>query len=150
MYWRQVKSAKKAMKSMPVSVKAVIVSRDGKALVMRKYNGIIDLPGGKVEPGEDMYEALAREVKEETGLTVSKFDFVASWVKHSAELGDRLVIVFETQIKKKAKSIDVKMSEEHVWHEFMLWEQAEELAHMTPGYANALQICFSRYAPVNV
>lgn len=146
MYWRQVKSAKKAMKKLPVSAKAVVVSRDGKALVMRKYNGVVDLPGGKVEQGEDLYEALSREIEEEIGLKIKKFDFVASWVKHNAEMGDRLVIVFETQLKQKAKNIEITLSDEHVWGEFMYWDKAEELAHMTPGYANALQICYSRYA----
>jgi len=147
-YWRQVKSTKKALKNLPVSTKAVLVSKDGKALVMRKYHGIVDLPGGKVESGEDLYTALQREIEEETGLSTKKFDFVTSWVKHSAELGDRLVIVFETQLNKKAKNIGLKISDEHAWAQFLTADEAEELADMPPGYANALQICFSRYAKV--
>lgn len=143
--WRQVKSTKKALDNLPISAKVVIVSRDGKALVMRKDNGVVDLPGGKVEKGEDLYEALIREVDEETGLKVKKFDFVSSWVKHHRTMGDRLVLVFETQLKKKAKEIKIRFSEEHVWGKFMLLDEAEELVDMVPGYMNALQICYSRY-----
>lgn len=148
MLWRQVKSTKKALDNLPVSAKVVIVSRDGKALVMRKDSGIVDLPGGKVEKGEDIFEALIREVAEETNLKVKKFDFVSSWVKHHPVMGDRLVLVFETQLKKRATDIKVKLSEEHVWAEFLIEAEAEELADMVPGYANALQICYSRYARV--
>lgn len=133
------------MKKLPVSAKAVVVSKDGKALVMRKYDGTLDLPGGKVKKQENLYDALSREIEEEIGIEASKFEFVSSWVKHSAEKGDRLVIVFETRLKQKAKDVKITLSEEHVWGEFMHWDKAEELAHMTPGYANALQICDSRH-----
>lgn len=148
MLWRQVKSTKKVLDSLPVSAKVVIVSRDGKALVMRKDSGIVDLPGGKVEKGEDIFEALVREVHEETGIKVKKFEFVASWVKHHPVMGDRLVLVFETQLKKRASDVKLTLSEEHVWGKFLVEDEAEELADMVPGYINALQICYSRYAVV--
>lgn len=148
MLWRQVKSTKKALENLPISAKVVIVSKDGKALVMRKDNGTVDLPGGKVEKGEDLFEAIIREVDEETGLKVKKFEFVASWVKHHPVMGDRLVLIFETQLKKRAKEIVLKLSDEHVWGQFMLEDEADELADIVPGYTNALQICYSRYTKV--
>jgi len=60
-----------------LSVNALIWA-DGKLLLLKRadnkeidpgaYSGI----GGKVEPGEDFYSALLREIKEETGLTEFK------------------------------------------------------------------------------
>jgi len=145
-YWRQVKSTKKALQNLPVSAKVVLISRDGKALVLRKGSGTFDLPGGKVESGEDLYQALQREIEEEVRFSAKKFDFVSSWVKHDPILGERLVLIFETQLKNRADDLSVKLSDEHIWGKFMSAEEAAGIEDIQPGYQNALEICFSRYA----
>jgi ADP-ribose pyrophosphatase YjhB (NUDIX family) len=54
-------------------VSAVIV-RDGEFLAVRRarppMQGLFTLPGGAVEAGENLAEAVQREVLEETGLTI--------------------------------------------------------------------------------
>lgn len=49
--------------------------RNGKILLIKKtrgpYEGLWDLPGGKAEHGEQLDEALKREVLEETGVLVN-------------------------------------------------------------------------------
>jgi len=144
-YWQQIGSAKKALKTMPVSAKAVLVSKDGQILLMRKSSGLVDLPGGKVEEGEDLYLALEREIHEETGLKIKEYEFTASWVKHHPELGDRLVIIFEARVDLKAKKIDIEMSEEHGWFDFICPTIVDEIGDMPPGYGNAIKICHDRY-----
>src|SRR5262245_12476106 len=56
-----------------LAVSAAIV-RDGKILVVRRArapaHGLYTLPGGVVEVGETLMEAVAREVREETSMTV--------------------------------------------------------------------------------
>jgi ADP-ribose pyrophosphatase YjhB (NUDIX family) len=56
-----------------LAVSAAII-RDGKVLVVRRArppaNGLFSLPGGVVEIGETLHEALRREVREETGMAV--------------------------------------------------------------------------------
>jgi 8-oxo-dGTP diphosphatase len=48
--------------------------RDGKVLLVRRArppaNGLYSLPGGVVEIGETLREALLREVREETGMAI--------------------------------------------------------------------------------
>jgi len=52
------------------SVRGIIV-RDGKvAMVHSKKYDYFKFPGGGIEPGEDRYATLIREVKEESGLVV--------------------------------------------------------------------------------
>lgn len=56
-----------------LAVSAAIV-RDGKVLVVRRARkpalNLYTLPGGAVETGETLHEAVVREVREETALTV--------------------------------------------------------------------------------
>jgi 8-oxo-dGTP diphosphatase len=55
-----------------VSVAAAVVRDDGKMLaIKRRDNGHWEPPGGVVNVGESLTEALVREVREETGYTVS-------------------------------------------------------------------------------
>ena len=56
-----------------LAVSAAII-RDGKVLIVRRARpparGLYTLPGGGVEAGETLHEAVVREVREETGLEV--------------------------------------------------------------------------------
>jgi len=56
-----------------LAVSAAII-RDGRVLIVRRNNppahGLYTLPGGIVETGETLHEAVIREIDEETGLAI--------------------------------------------------------------------------------
>lgn len=70
-------------------VGAVIVD-DGKVLFLERkaddfMGGLVELPSGTIDEGEDLLTSLAREVKEETGLEVVSVDgFISTFDYRSA------------------------------------------------------------------
>lgn len=58
-----------------VHVAVAVVIRQGRVLIARRpdhvhQGGLLEFPGGKVEPDETVQQALVREIAEETGLSV--------------------------------------------------------------------------------
>ena len=68
------KGSQPAMTITPVAAAIAVVLRGGEILLVRRANqpdaGKWGFPGGKIEPGEPVQTAAAREVAEETGLVV--------------------------------------------------------------------------------
>ncbi len=58
----------------PYLAVSAAIFRDGRVLIVRRgrppAHGLYTLPGGGVELGETLVEAVIREVREETGLTI--------------------------------------------------------------------------------
>lgn len=58
----------------PILAVSAAIIRDGKVLVARRNRGpaygVWTLPGGVVEAGETLIEALVREIDEETGMAI--------------------------------------------------------------------------------
>ena len=56
---------------------AVLIRSDGAALLAQRpddkvYSGYWEFPGGKIEPGEPVAEALGREIREELGIEIER------------------------------------------------------------------------------
>lgn len=58
-----------------IHVAVAVIIREDRVLIARRpdhvhQGGLLEFPGGKVEPGETVQQALVREIQEETGLQV--------------------------------------------------------------------------------
>lgn len=64
----------RAYPDRPFLAVSAVVIRDGKVLIIRRAagvaSGIYTLPGGVVEAGETLTDAVVREVREETALEI--------------------------------------------------------------------------------
>lgn len=63
-----------------LTVVAAVIWRQGRYLAVgrprgKSHEGFWEFPGGKVEEGESLKEALARELAEELGIVAERFDF---------------------------------------------------------------------------
>ncbi|CAN1492126.1 COG1051 ADP-ribose pyrophosphatase [Rhabdaerophilaceae bacterium] len=69
-----------AARSVPVLAASIAVFRDGKVLLAKRGKapalGLYSLPGGRIEPGEQMVDAVSRELAEEVGISARLVGFV--------------------------------------------------------------------------
>ena len=82
-------------KTVHVGVYGVFLN-EGNILLVRKargpYTGLLDLPGGRIEHGEQPTDTLLREIKEETGIVVSSwalFDNFAFTMSYGEEENEK-------------------------------------------------------------
>jgi len=126
-----------------VTVRAII-KRDQKVLLLRRakgnpsYQGLFELPGGKVDIGEDPQDTLKREIAEETGQmieTVQLFD-MRSEVEQSDHGNQYIILIFLVTLEP---STTFELSDEH---DKYLWKPTSELqlSELTPITRIALQI----------
>ena len=124
----------KIVKCMPIpSVEAIIV-KDGKLLFLRRKNSPARrqwwFPGGRIRRGESVEEALLREVKEETGLTVTKYRLVNVYSRIFPERHD-ITIVYLCECDQE----EVMLNSEH--SEFKFFKELPEDIH--PYLLKAIQ-----------
>ncbi|KAH7193756.1 NUDIX hydrolase domain-like protein [Fusarium flagelliforme] len=110
-----------------ITVGAAILHKNKRSILMLKraahetyYPNVFELPGGKVDGAEKIHDAIVREVKEETGLTVTKVItslapftyFTEKTVKEKIILRTTLQLSYVVEVKEDGDGFVVD-SEEH-------------------------------------
>lgn len=98
---------------MLVGVCGVVTNATGDVLLIRTAKAGWELPGGRVEPGEELHEALRREVREETGCDLETLGEVVGVSDHVAS--DRLLVVFRATAASDAVATDDADALEAAW-----------------------------------
>lgn len=60
-----------------------LLQKEDTILLVRKsrgpYKGLLDLPGGRIHQGENLWETLTRELQEETGIKARNYTFLGNF-----------------------------------------------------------------------
>ena len=117
------------IKKMPKTVVgALIMNKNGKFLIIRSPKWkTLAIPGGHVEFGERVEDALIREIKEEVGLEIENPQFlqVVEIIKDENFNGDEHFIGLEYLVKTEQLEDAIKMDNEEITEYF--WLSAEEI-----------------------
>ncbi|TQQ83678.1 NUDIX domain-containing protein [Halonotius terrestris] len=105
-----------------VSQKAIIESPDGSLLVMQMDETTWELPGGRMGAYEEPVVGLKREIREETGLSVTIDEPIhtAAWRNDQGRGRYSVVYACETE------ETEVTLSEEHCDYEWVSPETARD------------------------
>ncbi|HWK43893.1 MAG TPA: NUDIX domain-containing protein [Stellaceae bacterium] len=95
--------------SFPVSIKGVVLF-GGRILLLENERDEWELPGGRLELGEDPPECLAREIDEELGIAVEVGPILDSWCYEP--LPGRIVVIV-TYGCQADSAVQPRLSHEH-------------------------------------
>ena len=125
-------------------VGAIILNEKNKVLMMSRktddfMGGIDELPSGNMEQGENIYDALVREVKEETNLDIvnvksyiGSFDYISGSGKKSRQYNFVLDV-------KNTENIILTEHDEYKW---LTIEEIRKSNKITDEVKYILEICY--------
>ncbi len=125
----------------PIGV-AIILLKNSKLLMGRRKNGYkpgtMGVPGGRIEKGETVENAVVRELMEETGIVPKKFKFIGV-VRNDQRESVFVHFVFVcTDYEGEPNNIEPEMCEGWDWYDF------DELPdNILPGHKAAIEMYLS-------
>ncbi|NOT64243.1 MAG: NUDIX hydrolase [Acidobacteria bacterium] len=84
---------------------------DGRVALVRQYRHptkleLLEIPAGKLEPGESPEECAAREVEQEIGWLPGKMQLLADFYSTPGFCGERLYVYLATELTPSQQSLD--------------------------------------------
>ena len=125
----------------PVSVKGIAV-QDGLVLLLRNERNEWELPGGKLELGEDPADCVVREIGEEAGWQVTAGPLLDCWQYHIGAGQDVVIVTYGCHVRSDDPPV---VSDEHVQAGLFAAAEVAGLA-MPDGYKRSVAGWFARLA----
>lgn len=131
-------------KLFQVGVKGLIMNSEGKVLVLDSGDWHLkhqsrhwDIPGGRIQEGDGIYETLVREIDEETGIKdVTEAELLTTVVSNFKDIpigGHKvglILMVYKVKIPEKS---NIVLSNEHSGFEWVSTKEAgKRLAYKYP------------------
>lgn len=122
---RNSNSATAALPDIVVAA-GVLFDDQGRVLLQQRHSGshqggLWEFPGGKVEPGESVYQALCRELREELGINVVHAFELIKVCHHYRELTVQLDVWLLGEYTEQPRALE---------NQPLQWVALEELQHI--------------------
>ena len=96
----------------------LIVNKQNEILIAKRefgkhLGGFWEFPGGKLEPGEESFSGLQRELQEEVGIEIQRG--LTPWMRLQHDYGDRLVDLDFYLVREFSGSVRAVEGQEICW-----------------------------------
>jgi 8-oxo-dGTP pyrophosphatase MutT (NUDIX family)/GNAT superfamily N-acetyltransferase len=134
--WKPLSAAGSSnlVKLFPVSVKGVLLD-EGRAVLLENERGTWELPGGRLEPGEEPAACLVREVAEELGIDVFVASILDSWVYEVLPRREVLIVTYGV---RRGDQRAMRVSDEHRRFGLFAMNELDNLP-MPEGYRRSIR-----------
>lgn len=120
----------------PISIKGIIFI-DEKLVLLKNEREEWELPGGKLEYGENPEACLIREINEELNVECTISKIVDVWVYNILNRVDVLIVTYYCE-SHLAKLENLKISDEHKEMGFFTIDEIHDL-NMPEGYKTSIK-----------
>lgn len=124
-------------KIQKVSAKAII-ERDSKILLVKDPKGIWELPGGRIEHGEEPQQSLIRELSEELGWSKIIIKKIIDIWSFTSKVENRhnhfIILVYSCTSDEK----NIKQNDEYTEYKWVLIQEIKKL-NMRDGYKKSIE-----------
>ena len=114
-----------------IEVVAAVIKKDGNILATQRgygeFKGKWEFPGGKIEVGENLEQALIREIKEETNALINVIEYIST-VEYDYE---KFHLIMHTYLCELLEDLEfVYHDDKTLEHENMVWLDLKNLEHL--------------------
>lgn len=125
----------------PVSVKGIIFDSQSRVLLLKNDRNEWELPGGRLEAGEQPRETVAREILEECGLRVQVSGHLEPYCFEVIKDKHVLIVPFICKIMRDSQ---VTISHEHVEYSYTPLTELD-LIMIPEGYVRVIREAYAHF-----
>ncbi|WP_203246411.1 NUDIX hydrolase [Sporosarcina beigongshangi] len=123
--------AKRELIKHPGAVAVIAITREGKLVLVEQYRkalerSLIEIPAGKIDPGEAPEITAVRELEEETGYGAKEFSYIQSFAT-SPGFADEIIHLYLARDLYKIDSPAAGDEDEFIELSEVTIEQAEDM-----------------------
>ncbi|WP_199621303.1 NUDIX hydrolase [Paenibacillus alkalitolerans] len=123
---------------VPVSAKGIIINKEGKVLLLKNERNQWELPGGRIERGEQPEIAVVRELQEEVGFHVKVSKLINTWLFEVIPGRFVLIITYLCIYDEKQ---EIQLSDEHITYGWFEKQQLDSIP-ISEGYKKSIRMIY--------